>query len=369
MSTEQIYDDNMYDIGVFYDNIKGCLRHIDFLHLTIKKVTMKHISIIIPAGNSIVDTIIAPYNLLKMANSHYKRINELGEYPFKIDLVGLSREPVLYQGLFSVKPTASIHEISKTDLIIVSPVSGDLERAIQNNMDFVQWIKSRRIENNSEIASLCKGAFILAETGLVNGKSCATHWTAHQLFQRKYPGVNLIPDKIICEDNGIYSSGGAYSILNFTLYLIERYFGRETAIWCSKISEIEFDRLSQNEFIIFSGQKDHSDEAVKRAQLHIEDNYQEKLNVDEIAQLVHLNSRSFLRRFKKATSNTPLEYIHRVKVEAAKKKLESTTKTILEIMYDIGYNDEKAFRTTFRRYSGLSPKEYQRKYNREMAFA
>lgn len=330
---------------------------------------MRHISVIVPSGNSIVDTIIAPFNMLHMANSHFKRTNGLAAHPFKIDLVGLSKDPVLYQGLFSVQPTATIHEILKTDLIIISPISGDLDREIRNNTDFVEWIKIQRIKNGSEIASLCKGAFLLAETGLVNGKSCATHWTAHELFKRKYPEVNLIPEKIICEDNGIYSSGGAYSILNFTLYLVERYFGRETAIWCSKVSEIEFDRQSQSEFIIFSGQKDHSDEPIKQAQLHIESNYQNKLNVDEIAQMVHLNARSFLRRFKKATSNTPLEYIQRVKVEAAKKKLESTTKSIHEVMYDIGYIDEKAFRSTFRRYSGLSPKEYQRKYNREMAFA
>ncbi|WP_422083791.1 GlxA family transcriptional regulator [Ulvibacterium sp.] len=330
---------------------------------------MKHISIIVPSGNSIVDTIIAPFNLLNMANAHYKRLYEQKESLFKLDLVGLSKEAILYQGLFSIQPTATIHEISKTDLILISPISGDLEKEIRNNMDFVKWIKIQRIENGSDIASLCKGAFILAETGLVNGKSCATHWTAHNLFRSKYPEVQLVPEKIICEDNGIYSSGGAYSILNFTLYLIERYFGRETAIWCSKVSEIEFDRLSQSEFIIFSGQKDHSDELIKKAQLYIENNYQNKLNVDEIARMINLNGRSFLRRFKKATHNTPLEYIQRVKIEAAKKKLESTAKTVQEIMYGIGYNDEKAFRATFRKYSGLSPKEYQRKYNREMAIA
>ena len=226
-----------------------------------------------------------------------------------------------------------------------------------------------RIADDAELASLCKGAFLLAETGLVNGKKCATHWTAHDLFRQKYPKVNLISESIICEDNGIYSSGGAYSILNFTLYLIERYFGRETAIWTSKISEIEFDRVSQSQFIIFSGQKGHTDKQIKTAQEFIENNYSDKLNVESIAESVNLNSRSFLRRFKKATSNTPLEYIQRVRIEAAKKKLESTTETIIEVMFGIGYNDEKAFRTTFRKYSGLSPKEYQMKYNREMAYA
>ena len=188
----------------------------------------------------------------------------------------------------------------------------------------------------------------MAETGLLNGKSCATHWIVHELFKQRYPLVDLIPEKIISEDNGIYSSGGAYSFLNFMLYLIEKYCGRETAIWCSKISEIEFDRIDQNQFMIFSGQKDHDDEPIKHAQIFIENNFERKLNIDEIASKVNVSGRSFLRRFKKATSNTPLEYIQRVKIEAAKKKLESTMLHVNEVMYDIGYNDEKAFRNTFR---------------------
>ena len=325
---------------------------------------MKHISVILPLGDSIVDTIIAPYNLLHMANNHRTK-----ETTYKIDLVGLSKEPVLYQGLFEIRPTVSIDEVQKTDLIVISPISGDLNVQIKKNIAFIEWIKKQRIENNAELASLCKGAFLLAETGLLNGKNCATHWTAHDLFKQKYPDVNLVPENIICEDNGIYSSGGAYSILNFTLYLIERYFGRETAIYCSKVAEIEFDRRSQTEFIIFNGQKNHSDKAIKAAQEIIESNYKEKLSVEELASKVHLNSRSFLRRFKKATYNTPLEYIQRVKIEFAKKQLERTSKTILEVMYDIGYNDDKAFRKTFRKYSGMSPKEYQKRYNQEIAYS
>ncbi len=330
---------------------------------------MKHISVIVPVGSSIVDTIIAPYNLLKMAIKYHHNINNLSQPSFKIDLVGITNDVVLYQDLFSIQPTASIDEIDQTDFIIVSPISGNLEKEVHNNMPFIDWIKKQRIKNDSELASLCKGAFLLAETGLLNGKNCSTHWTAHNLFRQKYPEVNLIPEKIICEDNGIYSSGGAYSILNFTLYIVEKLFGRETAIWCSKISEIEFDRISQSEFIIFSGQKDHSDTPIKKAQMHIEKNFETKLNVNDIAALVNMNTRSFLRRFKKATSNTPIEYIQRVKVEAAKKKLESSTNTILEVMYAIGYNDENAFRSTFKKHAGLSPKQYQLKYNREMAFS
>lgn len=328
---------------------------------------MKHISVIVPQGHSIVDTIIAPYNMFKMASAYLRNMKELSKNPFQVDLVGITNEPVCYQGLFTIQPTKSVDEISQTDLIIVSPISGNLEKGISQNRPFIEWIKHQRIVQGAEVASLCKGAFLLAETGLVNGKSCATHWTAHNLFRLRYPQVNLVPEHIICEDNGIYSSGGAYSILNFTLYLIERFFGRETAIYCAKLSEIEFDRVSQSEFIIFSGQKEHGDNPILEAQEFIERHFAEKINVPDLAEKVHLNGRSFLRRFKKATSNTPLEYIQRVKIEAAKKQLESTTQTILEVMYGVGYQDEKAFRTTFKKYAGLSPKAYQLKYNREMA--
>ena len=153
------------------------------------------------------------------------------------------------------------------------------------------------------------------------------------------------------------------------LYLIEKYCGRETAIWCSKVSEIEFDRESQSHFMIFSGQKEHNDEAIKEAQIYIENKYEEKLHIDQIASMLSISSRSFLRRFKKATSNTPLEYIQRVKIEAAKKRLESSAQNIQEVMYGVGYIDEKAFRNTFRKYTGLTPLDYRSKYNREMAFA
>ncbi|MFT4523099.1 MAG: transcriptional regulator GlxA family with amidase domain [Bacteroidia bacterium] len=330
---------------------------------------MKHVSILVPAGIVIVDTIIASYNLLKMANSHNKKIHQIHSDLFTIDLVGLNNEPVQYQNLFQVSPTKSIHEIGKTDLIIITAIAGDIEKQIERNLEFIPWIKRHRIENDAEIASLCKGAFLLAETGLLNNKSCATHWSSHAQFKQRYPKVNLVPEKIISEDNGLYSSGGAYSFLNFMIYLIEKYYGRETAVWCSKISEIEFDRYNQNQFIIFSGQKDHDDKPIKQAQLYIENNFEKKIIIEEIANLVHLSSRSFLRRFKKATSNTPLEYIQRVKIEAAKKSLESSFQSVQEVMYASGYIDVKAFRNTFRKYTGLSPSDYRRKYNREIAYA
>lgn len=330
---------------------------------------MKHLSILIPQGTLILDTIVGTLNLFRMANSYAKRIGKYEDNFFKIDLVGINKDAIVCHKYFQVQPTASIDEINKTDLIIISSITGDLEAALQKNESLIEWIKDRRVENDAEIVSLCRSAFILAETGLLNGKACATHWAVHDKFKRQYPKIDLLAEKIISEDKGIYSSGGAYSFLNMILYMIEKYYGRETAIWCSKMGEIEFDRINQNQFVIFSGQKEHGDEIIKEVQDYIEENFDSKFSIESLAEKFSISSRTFIRRFKKATLNTPGEYIQRVKVEVAKKSFESSTLPIHQIMYKVGYNDEKAFRKMFKKYTGLSPLEYRRKYNREMAFS
>ena len=330
---------------------------------------MKHLSILIPKGDLILDTIVGTLNLFRMANSYSKRIGKSEEDVFSIDLVGLDNHPITCHKLFQVTPTKTINEVNKTNLIVISSITGNIENALPKNQALINWITTRRIKDDADIASLCRSAFILAETGLLNGKSCATHWAVHDQFRKKYNKINLLPSKIISEDNGIYSSGGAYSFLNMVIYLIEKYYGREVAIWCSKMAEIDFDRIDQNQFIIFSGQKDHNDHIIKEIQTYIEKNLQEKLSVEELAKKSVTSSRNFIRRFKKATRNTPFEYIQRVRIEAAKKNLESSTLNIAEVMYSVGYSDEKAFRKVFKKYTGLSPLSYRRKFNREMALS
>jgi transcriptional regulator GlxA family with amidase domain len=328
---------------------------------------MKHISIIIQTGKSIMSSIVGTYDVFTKVNEYLIESGKLKTKMFDIDFVGLDKEMKLHNGIFTIKPSKTIHELKKTDLIIITSPDGDLDESIEINKEFIPWILNQRIENSSEIASLCVGAFLLAETGLLNGKSCSTHWVASDYFKMKYPKINLIPEKIITEENGIYTSGGAFSFLNLILHLIEKYCGRETAIWCSKMFEIEFDRVNQNYFAIFNTQKNHKDETIIKAQHFIENNYGEKINVEELANMFASSRRNFVRRFKRATSNTPLEYIQRVKIEAAKKSFEASTNNISDVMFSVGYNDNKAFRSIFRKFTGLSPLEYRNKYNREMA--
>ncbi|WP_369679189.1 GlxA family transcriptional regulator [Siphonobacter sp. BAB-5385] len=217
------------------------------------------------------------------------------------------------------------------------------------------------------MASLCMGAFILASTGLLRGRKCATHWMAANDFRRMFPDVELLTEKIITDEQGIYSSGGAFSYQNLILHLIEKYAGRELAILSAKVFAIEIDRISQSSFMMFQGQKDHEDALVRKAQDFIESNFTERITVEQLSDQLAINRRSLERRFKKATGNTVNEYMQRVKIEAAKKSFEVSRKNINEVMYDVGYSDTKAFRVIFKKTTGMTPLDYRNKYNKQAA--
>jgi len=324
---------------------------------------MKHISILVPKG-AILGSLEGSRQLFSQVNEFFKA---KGQPPlFTVQLVGLTKGTPVSGGLFTVNTDLLIGDIQKTDLIIIPAIDGEISGAIEKNKDFIPWIV-KQYENGAEIASLCLGAFLLASTGLLKGRKCATHWLAENDFRRMFPDVSLVTEKIITDEHGIYSSGGAFSYLNLILYLIEKYAGREIAVLSAKVFAIELDRENQLSFTIFQGQKEHEDESVKKIQEFIEKNFQEKITIDQLASMQAIGRRNLERRFKKATSNTIVEYIQRVKMEAAKISLESSRENINEVMYKVGYTDNKAFRTTFKRITGLSPIQYRSKYNREMA--
>lgn len=323
---------------------------------------MKHISILVPKG-AILGSLEGTRQLFTQVNYFFK---DRGDDPlFDVQLVGLDAATQLTGGLFTAHNHAVLRDVQQTDLIIIPAVDGDVAQAIEANKEFLPWIVSQ-YQNGAEVASLCMGAFLLAATGLLNGKKCATHWMAAADFRKMFPEVHLVTEKIITGEHRLYSSGGAFSYLNLILYLIEKYAGRDTAILCAKVFAIEIERSNQLSFTIFQGQKDHADEQVKQAQAFIEKNYGDRITVDSLADRLALSRRALERRFKKATANTVNEYIQRVKMEAAKMSFESTRENVNEVMYKVGYNDTKAFRSTFKRITGLSPLEYRNKY-REIA--
>ncbi len=344
------------------DFLTGCFGHGIFLVL-FQRANMKHITIVVPDGEgNNLSSIVGAYKIFTRANEYWKRTGR--KELFRVELAGISKKVDYYDGLFTVKPHIHISAIQKTHLIIIPSLNHDYQKAMKKNKLLVDWIE-QQYRNGAEVASICTGAFLLATSGLLDGRTCSTHWAAADNFRSMFPKVHLQADKLITDENGIYTNGGAYSFLNLVIYLVEKYYDRQTAIFCSKVFQIEMDRQTQSAFSIFTGQKLHGDEMVQQAQAYIENKLDEKISVEQLSARFAVGRRNFDRRFIKATGNTPLEYSQRVKMESAKKAFETSRKTIHEVMYDVGYSDLKAFREVFRKITGMSPLEYRGRYNKE----
>ncbi|HEX3767652.1 MAG TPA: helix-turn-helix domain-containing protein [Puia sp.] len=320
---------------------------------------MKHVAIL--ALNDAVSASVVDPTVM------FNGVNDLlvgsGRPPaFKIQLVGLTKAVKLHNGPFTVHSDILMEDLKKTDLIIITALGGDVREALKKNAAFIPWI-SKQYKKGAEVASLCLGAFLLASTGLLNGKECSTHWLMANEFREMFPEVTLVDGRVVTEQNGLYSSGGATSYWSLLLHLVEKYAGRDMAIMASKVYALEIDRKSQSPFIMFNGQKEHVDEPIREAQDYIESRVSERISVGELALRFAIGRRHFERRFKKATKNTPVEYIQRVKIEAAKKHFETSRKNVNEVMYDVGYSDTKAFRIMFKKITGLSPLDYKNKYS------
>lgn len=324
---------------------------------------MKHLSILVPE-EAVLVSIADPRYLFTTVNDFLEAAGKPAL--FQVQLIGLRKDVPLNNGLFSVHADNTIYDVPKTDLIIIPALgSADLTRSLELNSAYIPWIVQQH-RGGAEVASLCVGSFLLASTGLLNGKECSSHWKTAPEFREMFPEVTLVDGRIITEEKGLYSSGGATSYWNLLLYLVEKYTSREIAILAAKLFALEIDRKSQSPFIMFNGQKKHEDEPIRKAQEFIEDNLSEKISVDELAVKFAIGRRHFDRRFKKATNNTPAEYIQRVKIEAAKKLLEIGKKNVNEVMYEVGYSDTKSFRMVFKKITGLSPLDYRNKYNNEV---
>ncbi|WP_423737273.1 GlxA family transcriptional regulator [Chitinophaga caseinilytica] len=328
---------------------------------------MKHLSILVPddrSGPNTVACIAGTYHAFSEANKYY---GTLGRKPvFKMELVGLSKRSELVNGMLMIQPQESISTIRKTDLIIIPALGGEFLEKNFVDEKVSAWLRGQ-YKKGAEIASMCTGAYMLAATDLLNGKNCSVHWKSAESFHQLFPEVQLKIEKLITDEEGIYTNGGGYSFLNLLIYLIGKYYDRQTAVYCSKVLQVEIDRQTQSDFAIFSGQKKHGDDMIRKAQEYMEHNYDRKISVDELSKELAFGRRTFDRRFIKATGNTPAEYLQRLKIESAKKALESTPKTVNEIMYEVGYSDAKAFREVFRKITGISPLAYKNKYNREAA--
>nr|WP_316933241.1 DJ-1/PfpI family protein [Pedobacter lusitanus] len=280
------------------------------------------ISVFVPEYG-VIEAVTPPYRSFHTANEF---LTTFGKKPiFEVEYVGLNKHVPANSGEYMIKTDRLLKDVTETDLLIIPPTFGNTIKGIEANAEAIPYFK-KLYKNGSSLASLCIGAFLLAETGLLNGKKCSTHWAHINEFKERYPEVEVEDGAIITEYDNIYSSGGASSLWNLILYLIEKFADRETAVMISKYFALDIDRDSQSQFAMFKGQRNHGDVEIQKVQDHIEKNYENKITIESLATLINISRRTFERRFKEATNNTSIEYIQRVRIEAAKKSFEASRK-------------------------------------------
>jgi len=304
---------------------------------------------------------IGPFEILTktLALSHKLIERSSSARLFDVHLVSDNARPVSYSNGITVNPRATLK--SRPDIIVVPSLDEDIGKSLKQNDTYVSWVRDN-FERGVHVSSLCTGAFILGAAGILNGKKATTHWFFADEFKRRFPRVRLQEHKVIVDEGRIVTCGAATSFLNLVIYLVEKYFGHEAASLASKIFFIDMERPSQLPFQIFSSRINHADTAVARSQKFINERFRESVSLETLARHAGMSPRNFSRRFKLATGESVANYIQEIRINEAKRLLETSDLSASEIVYQVGYNDDRSFRRLFTRHVGLSPRHYRNKF-------
>lgn len=270
------------------------------------------------------------------------------------------KRSVRVAGQLPVRCHHCLRDAPAADFIVVSPFDPEVLDRLSREPATVHFLR-HAYRRGAVLASVCTGAFGLAETGLLDGRPAATHWAFQELFRARFPRVDLRPQEILVDAGRLLSTGGATSFLNFALYLVERLYGQEVARSCARMFLIDENKAPQGAYAIFAGQKQHGDVDILKAQQLIERSVGALHSVEDIAARMSMTRRTFIRRFKAATGSTPRDYLQRARVEAAKRRLERSRERVADIATSVGYEDLTAFRRVFLRHVGLTPTDYRRR--------
>jgi transcriptional regulator GlxA family with amidase domain len=308
---------------------------------------------------AVASAVAGPYDMFSKVKMISETLKVKTKTFFEVDIV--NSNPAANKP-FEMMGNVVLNKRKQYDLVMIPAMEMYcIPETLQRETEMVKWIQ-KQYANGAEIASMCTGAFIAASTGLLNGKRATTHWMGATAFRQLFPKVKLEDDKVIIDEGRIYSSGGAFSFTSLIIYLIEKFCGRDMAFAAAKVFVIQVHNSSQHSFSIFNTQRNHEDYDIGKVQDYIEKNYEESLTINGLAEKFNMSSRTFIRKFTATTGNTPLEYIQRVRVEAAKRLLEKGKLTVEQVCMETGYGDFGFFRNIFKRLAGLTPQEYKRKY-------
>jgi transcriptional regulator GlxA family with amidase domain len=280
---------------------------------------------------------------------------------FKVTTASVDGRAVSCDGPIQIQPAAAMNSIRRAEIIFIPSTGPSIDDVVERNGAVIPWLR-RWQKRGATIASVCSGVGLVAAGGLLDGKRATTHWGLVDQFRVKYPNVRWMPELMVTEDGQFYCGGGVNASLDLSLYLVERFCGHEIAMQSAKALLIETPRAWQSGFASVPLQTKHSDETVSTAQEWLHENFHRTFPVDAPAKRVGMSPRNFVRRFKQATGDSPLSYLQKLRVSAAKRLLESDHRTVQEVSDAVGYQDVAFFRALFQRHTGESPSAYRRRF-------
>jgi transcriptional regulator GlxA family with amidase domain len=280
---------------------------------------------------------------------------------FDVRLAGLDDDSVTCRDGVSLHPAIAAADVTAPDLVVVPGLDDDLATSFNENRGWVQWLRTWH-SAGSRIAGSCTGAFLIADAGLLDGRTATTHWLFAGELRRRYPAVDVTVDRMIVDTGDVITSGGATGFLNLVLYLAERFCGHDRANLAAKVLLVDGHRPSQRPYIAFGPERSHGDMIVHQVQQHIDLNLGDPLRITELASWSGLSERTLSRRFAAATGRGPAAYLQHARIQHAMRLLETTSDPIDQIRRRVGYNDPAAFRRVFKDATGLSPSGYRDAY-------
>lgn len=285
--------------------------------------------------------------------------------PFRVEIVGEAAGALQLASGVPIGVQRSIDTIDTTDIVIVPSVLLRRQGWPKGRYPrLVEWLRAMH-ERGAMLCSACSGVFLLAETGLFDGREATVHYGYARDFAATYPLVAIHPERVLVisgRREELVSSGASMSWHDLVLYLIARYAGATVAQAVARSFALQWHQDGLTPFIVFEGRTDHGDAEIQVAQQWLSRHFSVANPVEAMIKRSRLAGRTFKRRFAAATGLTPIAYVQRLRIEDAKRRLERTDAPIDEISWRVGYEDPAFFRRLFRRTTGLAPGAYRKRF-------
>ncbi len=322
---------------------------------------MTHSIGIVAVPNCMSSSVTGPYDIFSMAAYEWQRLTGLHHEPlFQPIVISLDGRPVTAFNGLSIHAEHAISASRRYDIVFLPTVFGDLTDLLPLKA-LPDWLRTQHA-NGSCLASVCAGSFLIAQTGLLNGRRATTHWKLADNFAARFPQVLLQREKMLVDEGDIITAGGVSAYQDLSLHICRRFGSHDLSSSLARMLLIDPGRTSQVPYHWRPSTTGHGDQEISIAQQWLDTNYTTSFSMSELADRAGLGERTFNRRFKKATGEPPLEYLQRLRIEAARHLLETTKENLDDITFKVGYEDTSSFRKLFKRHTGLTPHAYRKRF-------